>query len=81
MRVGRFLLIVGVITISSVFYIYQQCMVAFRPLEKRIQQLSSLEFYSEGEIDKIQTKTSIPGKDGINDGFSIYNAKLQIAKK
>lgn len=81
MRVGRFLLIVGIITVSSIFYIYQQCMVAIRPLEKRIQQLSSLEFYSEGQIDKIQTGTSISQKDRSNDGFSNYNAKLQIAKK
>lgn len=81
MRVGRVLLIVAIITVSSIFYIYQQCLVAFRPLQKRIERLSSLDFDYASDANAKLAGNSILVEDMINGKFSNGNAQLQVAKK
>ncbi len=81
MRIGRILLIVAIITVSSIFYIYQQCLVAFRPLQKRIEMLSSLDYDYTSEANAKLAGNSILTEDMINGKFSNGNAQLQVAKK
>ncbi len=81
MRVGRVLLIVGIITMSSMFYIYQQCLVAFRPLQKRVERLASLDFDYESKANAKLGGNSILAEDMINGEFSKGNTQLQVAKK
>jgi hypothetical protein len=81
MRVGRLLLIVGIITMSSMFYIYQQCLVAFRPLQKRVERLASLDYDYEGKLNANLGRNSILAENMINGEFSESNNQLHVAKK
>ncbi len=81
MRASRFLLLVGIITLFSIFYIYQQCVIAFRPLEKRVQQLTSLDSGYEKKGNAILAENAITKYNTINGEFSSDNTNLQVAKK
>jgi len=81
MRVVRTLLIVGIITISSMFYIYQQCVIAFRPLQKRVERLASVDFDYESKVIAKLEGNSLLAEDMINGEFSKVDAQLQVAKK
>ncbi|GEM_PF-7105794 len=81
MRVGRTLLIVGIITISSMFYIYQQCVVAFRPLQKRVERLASFDFDYESKVAAKLGGDSLSAEDMVNGEFSKGDTQLQVAKK
>lgn len=80
MRLHKFFMIVGLITMASVFYIYQQCVVAFRPLEKQIKRLSSFDF-EDSRSNSITSIDMFSTEGKINGDFSDSDAKLRVAKR
>lgn len=73
-------MIVGLVTMFSVFYLYQQCVVAFRPLEKQMKRLSSINF-EDDSANSIASIDMFSSEERINGDFSGNDAKLRVAKR